>query len=213
MTLRLVCMDLLVVLVELVMLGLVVERVRTVDSTSRTERTRGMGERSGSRSESSTSSGEDDGDRQDHDAEERGVLRRDVRNASSSDRDGIELDEFGSRVAHAHTPNNDNDDDNEDNEPTDLLDHNTTTKPSHPLDAFTSGELMLVDIGLVDVIRDQWRYTPFSSSSASSPRRTTTSSSSTATTRYVPSAETAAFLRERFGLQVSADGRVERIEQ
>ena len=73
---------------------------------------------------------------------------------------------------------------------------------------------MLMDIGLLDIIRDQWQYSPSSPSSFSSRRTTsTTNSSNTPTSRYVPSPETAAFLRERFGLQVSADGRVERVTQ
>lgn len=209
---RLLALDLLIVGVDLVMLGLIVERVKTVEKA-------GGGSRSGSGrggDEESSSSSDGEETRQDYDSEERGVLRRD--NARAASADGIELDEFENTRTPASTHYNTRDNDNEhttlldnlDNEPTTT---NHTTRTTHPLDTFASGEIMLMDLGLLDIIRDQWRYTPStsSSSSPSSTSRATTTSSNT--TRYVPSVETAAFLRERFGLQISADGRVERIER
>lgn len=208
---RLLALDLLIVGVDLVMLGLVVERVKTVEKA---RGGRGSGSGRGGDEESSSSDGEET--RQDHDSEERGVLRQNNSRAASAD--GIELDEFENThtpaSTHNNTPNNDNEHttllDNLDNEPTTI---NHTTRTIHPLDSFASGETMLMDLGLLDIIRDQWRYTPSTSSSSSSspPSRATTTPSNT--TRYVPSVETAAFLRERFGLQISADGRVERIER
>ena len=140
--------------------------------------------------------------------EERGVLRGQNRE------DVIELDELA-RDEHtppptrSHNLNNTTDDD----ERTNLLaepSSNAHTKPTHPLDIFSSGEYMLMDFGLIDIIRNQWRYNPSSMSSGRLPK--TSSSRIPRTSRYAPSAETAAFLRERFGLQVSANGRVERIE-
>jgi len=199
---RLISFDLLVMVVDFVMLGLVIERVRTVDSTSESQ--------SQSQSQSGAGAEAEAERQQDHDSEERGVLRDQNRD------DGIELDEL---VRGEHTPstqtNNPNTTANDiDDERTNLLaepSSNAHTKPTHPLDIFSSGEYMLMDIGLIDIIRDQWHYSP---SSMSSGRSTTTSSARTSrTSRYVPSAETAAFLRERFGLQVSADGSVERIER
>lgn len=189
---RLISFDLLVMVVDFVMLGLVIERVRTVDSTSE------------SRSEE-TGAEADAEAQQDHDSEERGVLRGQNRD------DGIELDEFA-HDEHTPTQTNKSNTTDDDDERTNLLAEpsNAHTKPTHPLDIFSSGEYMLMDLGLIDTIRDQWRYSPSSVSSGRSP--TTSSSRTSRTSRYAPSAETAAFLRERFGLQVSVDGRVERIE-
>lgn len=199
---RLLSMDLLIMIIDFIMLGLVIERVNTVDAS------KGLA----TDERSSSSSGDDV--QQDHDSEERGVLRRE-----RIGEDGIELDELDTTHTQPHNTAaaDDNDDDNE---RTNLLadpsetrpDHQTTTKPTHPLDAFVSGELLLMDIGLLNIIRDQWRYSPATALSAQS-SSTGPSSSSTGRSRYVPSAETASFLRERFGLQISADGRVERIEQ
>jgi len=192
---RLISFDLLVMVFDFVMLGLVIERVRTVNSTSQSQ---SQSEETGAEAETET--------RQDHDSEERGVLRGQNRD------DGIELDEL---VCSEHTPSTQPQNPNitDDDERTNLLaepSSNARTKPTHPLDIFSSGEYMLMDLGLIDIICDQWRYSPSSVSSGRSP--TNSSSRTSRTSRYVPSAETAAFLRERFGLQVSADGRVERIE-
>jgi hypothetical protein len=91
-----------------------------------------------------------------------------------------------------HTPTE------EDLERTRLLadpsEHGTHTTHQHALDAFSSGDAVIVRMGLFNVIRDQWAYRP-------------------STTRWssAPSERTAALLRERFGLQVGADGRLERI--
>lgn len=191
---RLLSQDFLIMVIDLVMLGLVVERVKTVD---------GMGDSSSRESENEQ--GEET--QQDHDSEERGVLR-------NQRDDSIELDSLDSHT-HTHTPSQThNDNTTPDDERTNLLSDpsdDRAAKPIHPLDIFSSGEYMLMDIGLIDIIRDQWRYSP--SSSLSSGQSTATSSSRTSrTSRYVPSAETAAFLRERFGLQVTTDGRVERIQ-
>lgn len=211
---RLLVMDLLIMIIDFIMLGLVIERVKTVDVS------KGLRTDEGS---SSTSIGGSETE-QDHDSEERGVLRR-----GRIGDDGIELDELGSRTqthtdTHTHDATTGADDD--DNERSNLLadpsesgpddhhyhHHRMTTKPTHPLDAFVSGELLLMDIGLLNIIRDQWRYSPAAPLSA---QRSSTgpSSSSPGRPRYVPSAETASFLRERFGLQISMDGRIERIER
>lgn len=213
---RLLSLDLLIMFIDFIMLGLVLERVKTVESTK--------SDTAASPSPSTSAT------QQDHDSEERGVLRRDddgerqrTVSSSSGQRTDNDIDFDGpSRNAHTHIhTQNDNTD-----ERTELLADPTETehgnrpnhtKLIHPLDVFSSGQFMLMDIGLLDIIRDQWRYSPASSSSSSpfTPRRTTstTNSSNTPTSRYVPSPETAAFLRERFGLQVSADGRVERVTQ
>ncbi|PWY70367.1 DUF1746-domain-containing protein [Aspergillus sclerotioniger CBS 115572] len=69
-------------------------------------------------------------------------------------------------------------------------------RDAHPMDMFVSGQAVVMDVGLVDLVRDQWRYSPAAA------RRSTP---------YVPSDQTAAFLRERFGIRVGPDGRMERI--
>lgn len=219
---RLLVMDFLVLMIDFVMLGLVMERVKMVEIT------KGTGTET-------TPSGDGEPTQtpmpQDHDSEERGVLR-----GTRNGEDGIELDELGSdaqaastsRHTHPRHNNTTSEDDDDDNERTNLLadpetrpnnddndhNHHMAARPTHPLDAFVTGELLLMDIGLLGMIRDQWRYSPPSVLPAPSSRSSTTpSSSSPVRSRYVPSAETAAFLRERFGLQINTNGRVERIER
>lgn len=212
---RLLVMDFLVLMIDFIMLGLVMERVKMVEVSK------------GTGTETTSSGDEEQQTQQDHDSEERGILR----GTQNGEDDGIELDELGSDAqptststhtsTHTHTHHNTTaDDDDNDNERTNLLadpetrpndDHHMATRPTHPLDAFVTGEILLMDIGLLGMIRDQWRYSPPSVLPAPSRSSTTPSSSSPARSRYVPSAETAAFLRERFGLQINADGRVERI--
>lgn len=206
---RLLSLDLLIMFIDFVMLGLVLERVKTVEST-----------KSDTAASSSPSASET---RQDHDSEERGVLRQeedDDRQRTVSSSSEQRTDHYLDFDAHTHThTRNDNTDEHTEllADPTETEHGNQPnhTKPIHPLDIFSSGQFMLMDLGLLDIIRDQWQYSPASSSSSSSSSRTTstTNSSNTPTSRYAPSPETAAFLRERFGLQVSADGRVERVAQ
>ncbi|KAF7157584.1 hypothetical protein CNMCM6106_003391 [Aspergillus hiratsukae] len=171
---RLLSLDFLVLILDLVMLGLIVERVKTTGQTTSAETPRV----------------------QDHDSEERGVHRTGPESGSS----GVEteLDETDADVTHAHASVD------EQAEHTQLLadpseDGRTPgAKHSHPLDIFSSGEAVIMDLGFFDVIRDQWKY-----STTTPPARTSS---------YIPSDQTAAFLRARFGLQVGPDGRVQRIE-
>lgn len=179
---RLLLLDMLVLVLDLVMLGLVVERVKTTESTATT---------------STTSDAIETSPTQDHDFEERGVLRSTPGSGSSPSPDEeIELDDLASRNASGQPSAG------EEFERTELLADPSENglasgaKNSHALDTFTSGEAVIMELGFVDVIRDQWRYSP-ATARRSSP--------------YVPSDQTAAFLRQRFGLQVNAEGRVERI--
>lgn len=173
---RLFLLDFLVLILDLVMLGLIVERVKTTGqtSTTSTEILRV----------------------QDHDSEERGVHR--TRPESRSSVVGAELDETDGHITRANAGVG------EQAEHTQLLadpsedGHTPGAKNSHPLDAFSSGEAVIMNLGLFDVIRDQWKY-----STTAPPARTSS---------YIPSDQTAAFLRARFGLQVGPDGRVQRIE-
>ncbi|PYH90875.1 DUF1746-domain-containing protein [Aspergillus ellipticus CBS 707.79] len=173
---RLLLLDLLILLLDLVMLGLVVERVKTVEPAS-----------PGAVSEViETPSSEDE--EQDHDYEERGVHRgQSSSSARTATEDGIELGELDSQGMEM--------------ERTQLLADPTEggrgqARDAHPMDSFISGQAVIMDMGLLDVIRDQWRYSP-TVVRRSSP--------------YVPSDQTAAFLRERFGIRVGAGGRMERI--
>ncbi|KAF7166541.1 hypothetical protein CNMCM5623_000166 [Aspergillus felis] len=173
---RLLSLDFLVLILDLVMLGLIVERVKTTGQTTpaSTETPRV----------------------QDHDSEERGV--HGTRPESRSSGDGAELDETNAHVTYAHAIVD------EQAEHTQLLadpsedGHTPGAKNSHPLDIFSSGEAVIMDLGFFDVIRDQWKY-----STTTPPARTSS---------YISSDQTAAFLRTRFGLQVGPDGRVQRIE-
>lgn len=227
---RLLVMDFLVLMIDFIMLGLVIERVKMVEISKGVD----------SQTTTTTNTSGDE-TQQDHDSEERGVLRG---TRTRTGEDGIELDDLGTNTTSTSTTSStststrhnnttaDDDDNDPDNERTNLLadpdsdsrlnsqpnndNHQTmTARPTHPLDAFVTGEILLVDIGLLGMIRDQWRYSPASAASRASTTSTSASGSSApaARSRYVPSAETTAFLRERFGLQINADGRVERIDR
>ncbi|PWY92742.1 DUF1746-domain-containing protein [Aspergillus heteromorphus CBS 117.55] len=184
---RLLSLDLLILVLDLIMLGLVVERVKTVEpATARVAALEPV---------ETSPSADGDGDGQDHDLEERGM--RHARSASAqATENGIELGELDSRGMETEM---ETETDVELEERTQLLADPTEGAPArdtHPMDPFVSGQTVIMDVGLLNVIRDQWRYSP-TAVRRSSP--------------YVPSDQTAAFLRERFGIRVGADGRMERI--
>ncbi|KAL1985273.1 hypothetical protein VTN96DRAFT_8072 [Rasamsonia emersonii] len=168
--LRLLMFDVLVMVLHLIMLGLIVERVKTNSANTSTPSTT-------TRQRS----------RQDLDAEERGV-RRDEPRVRPGDR-GLVNDHTSTGLSP---------------ERTELLAEpledgsGHVSRDSHPLDTFVSGEAVLMDMSIIDTIRDQWRYNP-----ATIPARSS----------FVPSNETTTFLRERFGIQVGPDGRVVRVER
>lgn len=180
---RLLSLDVLVLLLDLIMLGLIIERVKTIDATAANS--------------AASEPIETSPDPQDHDSEERGVLRTGPLSPSASPQqppttEDIELNELRPRNS---TPHSDSSTD-EQLERTELLAEPAGGKHTHPLDVFSSGEAVVMNMGLLDIIRDQWRYSP------AAMRRPSP---------YVPSDQTATFLRERFGLQVGPDGRVQRI--
>ncbi|KAL2000289.1 hypothetical protein VTN02DRAFT_3310 [Thermoascus thermophilus] len=186
---RLVMLDMLVMVLHFIMLGLVLERVKTSGSTG-----------------AATSTPSDDGAvDQDHDAEERGVLRRDRRARSRRRRAAGDDIELGDLTRHSRNPPASASAD-ESSEWTELLaepsdgSQGPRSKDRHPLDSFMTGEAVIMDMDLVATIREQWRYDPSSRSRQSS-------------STYVPSNETATFLRERFGLEVAPDGRVVRVDR
>lgn len=161
-------------------MGLIIERVKTAGIASSTESTT-----------TSATARDASEQQQDHDAEERGIRRNGPGSApAESTNDGND------EISPPRTETSSID---ERLERTELLtgtydEHGA--RDSHALDMFASGEAVIMDIGLLDTIRDQWRYSP-----AIFPRRST----------YVPSDETATFLRDRLGLQIAPDGRVTRV--
>ncbi|KAL3463094.1 hypothetical protein BJX64DRAFT_134138 [Aspergillus heterothallicus] len=212
---RLLCLDLLVTVLNLVMLGLIIERVKVAEANQPTINP------ATTTTTANTTTQPEQTETQDHDHEERGVQRHETAETPSTQRSSTpaqrtpEQEEYQTpnqeqasppsstspdnsptpipdTYTHTHSPTE------EDLERTRLLadpseDGNHTTH-QHALDAFSSGEAVIMRMGLLNVIRDQWQYQP-------------------STTRWssAPSERTATLLRERFGLQVGADGRLERI--
>ncbi|KAJ5510703.1 hypothetical protein N7453_002806 [Penicillium expansum] len=127
---------------------------------------------------------------QDHDAEERGVLRQEDSDETMSPA------QYSSDSHHSSGI----DEEVEEERTTLLADPADTESGSgargeHPMDTFAAGEAVILSMSFLGTIRDQWRQ----SNSAARP-----------TSGFVPSPETATFLRQRFGLQVGTNGRIER---
>ncbi|KGO57605.1 hypothetical protein PEX2_020490 [Penicillium expansum] len=137
-----------------------------------------------------TSPNAEDSQPQDHDAEERGVLRQE-----DSD-ETVSPAQYSSDSHHSSGI----DEEVEEERTTLLADPADTESGSgargeHPMDTFAAGEAVILSMSFLGTIRDQWRQ----SNSAARP-----------TSGFVPSPETATFLRQRFGLQVGTNGRIER---
>ena len=94
--------------------------------------------------------------RQDHDSEERGMLRRD-----ETVRDEIELQ----HLQHTSSGRTGGDEDRERDE---LLDPDGSNEPrdQHPLDPFLAGQALVVSVHVIDTIRSQWHVTADTSSEA-----------------------------------------------
>ncbi len=94
--------------------------------------------------------------RQDHDSEERGMLRRD-----ETAQDGIELQ----NIRHTSSGRTGGDEDRERDE---LLDSDESTEPreQHPLDPFLTGQAVIVNVHVMDTIRSQWTFTADTSGEA-----------------------------------------------
>ncbi|KAJ5864478.1 uncharacterized protein N7529_006394 [Penicillium soppii] len=181
---RLLSFDLLIFFVDIVMLALIIERVKiTGSSTPSTGSNTGTIVDANSEAVGSQP--------QDHDAEERGVLRQE----DSDEVPPLTDDNAGS------SPNSSIDEEVEEERTTLLADPAEIGSPSavrggHPMDSFAAGEVVLVNTSFFGTMRDQWRY-------SNAPARPTAG--------FVPTPETATFLRQRFGLQVGADGRIDRV--
>lgn len=185
-TLRLLSFDLLIFLVDIVMLALTIERVN-ITGTSTPASSDPSPANADSSQETTVSQS------QDHDAEERGVLRQE---------DGHETS------PHTHdstgsSPHSSIDEEAEEERTNLLADPADIQSPiiargCHPMDTFASGEAIIANVRLFGTLRDQWRYYK--------------SLTTRQTTGFTPTTETATFLRQRFGLQVGTDGRIERID-
>ena len=94
--------------------------------------------------------------RQDHDSEERGILRRD-----NTVQDGIELQE----IRHNSPGRTGGDEDRERDE---LLEPDgiNNSQHQHPLDPFLTGQAVIVNVHIFDTIRSQWRSAAESSGEA-----------------------------------------------
>ncbi|KAJ5930008.1 hypothetical protein N7466_005501 [Penicillium verhagenii] len=191
-TFQLISFDVLILLVDFLMLGLIIERVKTAalnpPSTSTT--TNNAASANANTGTDAETDGNGQTERQDHDAEERGVMR----GAEETDT----TDSNNSETGVSTTPPVVDIDDDFNDERTTLLadpDDNAASRDGHPLDSFSSGVAVIMEMGLFTTIRDQWMY-------STTPRRPA---------GYVPSTETATFLRQRFGLQVGSDGRIVRV--
>lgn len=169
---RLVTFDFLIMLIHLVMLGLILERVRTDVKRESTE--------DGESAAASTEAEDGANAEQDHDAEERGVLRNETNNDGSSE---ALQDSTLERTALLAEPAEDG--------------SSPPSRHSHPLDNFASGEALILDMGLFETIRDQWRH-----NAGNRPR-----------TAFTTSQETTTFLREHLGVSVGPDGRVLRFQR
>ncbi|KAJ5372279.1 hypothetical protein N7517_004285 [Penicillium concentricum] len=185
---QLLSFDLLILLIDLIMLGLIIERVKT-NGTPTPAPTTSNTDASTIATTDATPDAEES-QPQDHDAEERGILRED---------DGVET------MARAHdgsdSPHSSGVDEEVEEERTTLLadpadaESGSGARGEHPMDTFAAGEAVIVNVSFLGTILDQWRH----SNAQARP-----------TSGFVPSPETATFLRQRFGLQVGTNGRIER---
>ncbi|CAG8251473.1 unnamed protein product [Penicillium olsonii] len=182
---RLLAFDLLIFLVDIVLLALTIERVNTIGTPTPTPTGPPPAPNLDTNQETTGS------EPQDHDAEERGVLRQE---------DGHEVPPSADSTESPHSSSVDEE---VEEERTSLLADPTegqspiAARGGHPTDTFASGEVIIANVPLWGTLRDQQRYY----------KDLTTRQAS----GFTPTAETASFLRQRFGLQVGTDGRIERV--
>ncbi|CAG8905488.1 unnamed protein product [Penicillium egyptiacum] len=184
---RLLLFDLLIFLVDFIMLGLIIERVKTNGNPATAPTTPNPNTATGTTTDASPESGESQP--QDHDAEERGVLRQE------DDDETMSSTHYSSDAPHSSGV----DEEFEEERTTLLADpadaESSGARGEHPMDTFAAGQAVILNMSFPGTIRDQWRH----SNATARP-----------TSGFVPSPETATFLRQRFGLQVGTNGRIER---
>jgi hypothetical protein len=183
--LRLLSFDVLIFLIDFIMLALIIERVKMVGPTTPPTTTTDQ-------TTTNTNSNPAQPTAQDQDAEERGMMR------------GPDDTETGDPESNTATPPpiTEIDDDVNDERTTLLAEPGESdasyTRDGHPLDTFSAGQAVIVDMGFLGTIRDQWKHSVTTQRPSSG---------------FVPSPETATFLRQRFGLQVGTDGRIARVDR
>jgi len=130
----------------------------------------------------------ENGSPQDHDSEERGLLR-----TETNVTENIELRPLGSSQEHETG--------NESTERDELLAEPSAStggdSKDHPLDAFNTGEYVIADLHVLDTTRKQW------SQFANMPAATSESSATSS-----PAAMVAAAAGRRFGFQLRVGGQV-----
>lgn len=181
---RLLSFDFFILLIDVVMLALIIERVKLTQSSCPAPT--GSGANTNTDTDQETAASHP----QDHDAEERGVSRQEDGNEALS----------STHDTAASSPNSSVEDEVEEERTNLLADPTDVESPilargSHPMDLFAVGEAILVNMGFFSTLRDQWRH----STNPVQPRA-----------GFMPTPETAALLRQRFGLQVGTDGRIVR---
>ena len=94
--------------------------------------------------------------RQDHDSEERGIMRRD-----DTVQDDIELQD----IRHTSSGRTGGDEDRERDE---LLDREGSNQQGdrHPLDPLLTGQAVIINVHVIDTIRSQWHFTADTSGEA-----------------------------------------------
>ena len=94
--------------------------------------------------------------RQDHDSEERGMLRRD-----NTVQDGVELQEI-----RYNSPGRTGGDEDRERDELAETDGSNESRHQHPLDPFLTGQAVIINVHVIDTIRSQWRSAADSSSEA-----------------------------------------------
>lgn len=133
--------DVLALILQLIMLGVVQERAKTNQLLPR------------GTSETATS---DTSNGQDHDLEERGVRQTDTELRHGHMSEDIELQDIP-------LSSSDSNGEAEDNERNELLAEpaegsQIIDSSAHPLDAFYSGESVIMDMQFIRAIKEQWRH-------------------------------------------------------
>ena len=144
--LKLLGLDLLVMALQVVLLGVALEQRNNRSGSS------DRGTEDALREENADSLPQ-----QDHDSEERGMLRQET-----SAEDDIELQD----LAPSSSGRTGGDEDRERNE---LLkpERSNEQQGRHPLDSFSTGEHVITNLHILDTIRTQWRVTELSAASSS----------------------------------------------
>ena len=177
----LVALDLVILIIQVVMLGALLER----------EKTKALITSSRSTSSSTAEPTQETANSQDHDSEERGVLRPQSPQRPRPEDGDIELDDL--RPSQGDSNSSDESDERQE-----LLaepgEEDNGSGDIHPRDPFSRGDFVVLDMGIITTLRKQWRLDPRA-------RGGTLSSS------FSSSRDPAAYLRGRLGIEVDMGNR------